>query len=101
MVDTFYSGTLGVVGPVVEWDGTNHADIVSWMNEISSPTWSVVTVTGTYFTINNGSMTRTMPIDTFIGRSVSGPPPVYLAAGRYKTSDPVGRAETIDDLVIP
>jgi len=102
MVDTFYAGTLGPVGPLVAWDGTNENDILTWINEVSSPSSVIVSVTATEVVFRRGANppTTTIPLDGWVARGANGASR-YASVGRYVTSDPNGRAETIDDLVIP
>jgi len=94
MLEEFYTGTFQPMGPVVEWDGTNHEEILAWVMEVSDyPTviehvsencliLDLPTVHGYKVKIRRGG---------WIMRGKSGPKKVPLPETRWKTPDPMGR----------
>jgi hypothetical protein len=108
-VEEFYSGQpVGSQGPWVEWDGSNEADVIEWLNT-AHPEWNNGTFTGT---VEDGQLVLTsdrlgtqppMPSGTWISLTMYG---LYTIAPEqqgpmWKTSDPLGRPTDIDYLLAP
>jgi hypothetical protein len=103
----FYAGQMGRInGELVEWDGTNEADICDWLNDRavfgtpSTPPWSITSVTGSVVVFTNADDARvvTMPIGFWLN-AAGGYATVNDPAGRWKTSDPYGRPEDLNDML--
>lgn len=101
MVDTFYSGGFAFVGPVVEWDGVNHLEIVDWINAVATATWYVDSVNSSTLALYSGvGSPRLYQLGAWIGRNSYGPT-AAPKDGRWQTSDPYGRPESVTDVEAP
>lgn len=105
MSTPFYTGGFTFNGPLMEWDGTNHADIVTWANEVASEPWAVGSAGATELVLTgtNGAtpLARTFQLNGWISRSTLGPQSVEKIPGRWTTPDPYGRPVSAETLLAP
>jgi hypothetical protein len=102
---TFYSRGFAWQGPLMEWDGTNHEEILDWLNEASSVSvWFIdeVTTSQLTFAFSPTSYRVTFQLNDWIQQTTQGPARTAAPkAGRWIAQDPDGRAPSIDNLVVP
>lgn len=119
-LDLFAAGNFSAWDPVVEWNGTNHGEIRDWIQSLDpqNPTdpaarWFVSAVDSGHVTFTRpvehpGSFGIVRHVTLAVGEwltavnQVTGPPLAVLRvdpAGKWKTSDPYGRPEDLNDLL--
>lgn len=104
-LDPFYAGYFLRTPLCVEWDGTNHAEILDWINSDGAggtppPAWTISSVTASVLTFAHTSRpwVRTVNLGFWVygfGDNVT----VANPAGCWKTSDPYGRPEDLNDML--
>lgn len=99
MPETFYTASFNTIGPAVEWDGTNHEELLDWFNEVASPPLTTVSVSPTEWVLTNGTRTTTMTAPPKWWARSSVGPMLVSGTGRWRTSDPGGRPTSMDDLL--
>lgn len=120
-LDIFSVGNFAHWHPVAEWDGTNHGEIRDWIQGLdpqnpTDPTdrWFVSAVDGSNVTLTrpgthpgsyNGTERHvTLALNDWVVavNSATGPP-LWVdrvdPAGKWRTSDPHGRPEDLNDLL--
>jgi hypothetical protein len=98
-VSEFYAGQLPRNGPLMEWDGSNETDIVTWVNLQAADTWTVDSASPTTLVLRTGSVTRSIPINGWVQRSQFGPQSLDKTPFAWTTPDPLGRPTSLDDLI--
>lgn len=122
-LQTFSAGSFLSYTQLAEWDGTNHDDIVAWINGLDTSTtdpalrWRVTAVTDRSVTFYKpGDPARLLPFsrdqEVIVGRGewvsarplMTDPTDQVLVqrvdpTGKWKTTDPHGRPGGVDDIV--
>lgn len=119
-LQTFSAGSFMSYSQLAEWDGTNHDEIVAWINGLDPPAdpamgWRVTALTDQSVTFYKpGDPARLLPFsrdqEVIIGRGewVWATDDIYVdtltvlrmdPTGKWKTADPHGRPAGVTDIV--
>lgn len=109
-----YLSGFSVSGPIMQWDGTNDAEVITWINgesgnDVPDNTWSVDSVTATELIISAPSKDPvTIGLNNVLSVRAPRPPatgrlpfPGEIPPSHWIAADETGRASSLNQVFLP